>query len=77
MSIFKGAVVIDDERCKGCQLCVVACPKDVLALAYTKVNEHGYPSVEASQPDKCVGCASCAIVCPDACITVYRKKEAK
>ena len=75
MSKIKGAIVVNTERCKGCALCVVACPKDVIALAEKKVNVHGYRYVEAVNPDACIGCASCAIVCPDGCITVYRKKE--
>lgn len=74
MSKMKGAIVVNTDRCKGCQLCVVACPQDVIALAQKKVNVHGYPYVEPANADKCVGCASCAIVCPDGCITVYRKK---
>ena len=72
MSKIKGAIVVDTERCKGCQLCIVACPKDVIQLAQKKV--HGYPYAEPVFADKCIGCASCAIVCPDGCITVYKKK---
>ena len=26
MAKIKGAIVVDTERCKGCNLCVVACP---------------------------------------------------
>ena len=73
MAKLKGAIVIDTTRCKGCVLCVEACPQDVIALA-GKVNVNGYPYVEAVHQEKCVGCASCGIVCPDGCITVYRKK---
>ena len=69
----KGAIVVNSDRCKGCQLCVVACPKNVIALAPKKVNVHGYPYVEQTGDD-CIGCASCAIVCPDGWITVYKKK---
>ena len=32
MAKIKGAIVVDTERCKGCNLCVVACPLDVIAL---------------------------------------------
>ncbi len=73
MAKVKGAVVVDTDRCKGCALCVSACPQGVIVLA-NRVNVHGYPYVEPTQIDKCTGCTSCAIVCPDACITVYRKK---
>ena len=73
MSKIKGAIVVNTDRCKGCSLCVVACPQDVIALA-NKVNVHGYPYVEPVKQEACVGCASCAIVCPDGCITVYRTK---
>ena len=74
MSKIKGAIVVNADRCKGCQLCIVACPKHVIALAQKKVNVHGYPYVEALHPDDCIGCASCGIVCPDGCIIVYKKK---
>ncbi len=56
--------MVDTERCKGCQLCIIACPQKVIALA-NKVNLHGYPYVEAVNEEACVGCASCGIVCPD------------
>ena len=74
MGKFKGAIVVNTDRCKGCSLCVAACPKGVIALAQKAVNVHGYPYVEAVHPDDCIGCASCGIVCPDGCITVYKKR---
>lgn len=73
MGRMKGAIVVDTGRCKGCALCVEACPKDVIAMA-KKVNVSGYPFVEVVSGDDCIGCASCGIVCPDGCITVYKKK---
>lgn len=72
MAKVKGAVVIDEKRCKGCDLCVVACPTDVLALQPKEVNDRGYHYAYTVKPDDCIGCASCAIVCPDGCIEVYR-----
>lgn len=74
MGKIKGAIIVNADRCKGCQLCVEACPQHVIALVPRRVNVHGYPYVEAARPDQCIGCASCGIVCPDGCITVYRKK---
>ena len=75
MSKVYGAVEIDDERCKGCNLCVVACPVDVLLLKETEVNNRGYHYAYTRNPENCIGCASCAMVCPDACIEVYRVVE--
>ncbi len=70
-----GAVTIDARRCKGCDLCVVACPADVLELQPQEVNDRGYHYASVVNPDKCIGCAACATVCPDACIEVYRVVE--
>lgn len=74
MSRYKGAIVVDQDRCKGCSLCVGACPKQVIALASKQVNAQGYPYAVAVNADDCIGCSSCGIVCPDGCITVYRIK---
>ena len=74
MAKMKGAIIINTERCKGCSLCVVACPLNIIQLADKMVNRRGYRYVEQTNQDACTGCTSCAIVCPDGCITVYRKK---
>ncbi|MBO8438095.1 MAG: 4Fe-4S binding protein [Bacteroidetes bacterium] len=74
MAKISGAVVVDNERCKGCNLCVVACPAEVLALQAKEVNDKGYHYAYMANPDKCIGCASCGYVCPDGCITVYKVK---
>ena len=75
MAKIKGAVTVDENRCKGCDLCVVACPVDVLSLQPKEVNDRGYHFAYMAAPDKCIGCGSCALVCPDACIEVYRVVE--
>ena len=71
MAKVRGAVVIDTEACKGCDLCVVACPTDVLHL-HEQVNAKGYNPAFPANHDACTACMACAMVCPDICITVYR-----
>ena len=67
-----GRIEIDFERCKGCELCIPACPQDVITLAVS-LNEKGYrPALFDDPHDDCTGCALCAVVCPDGTITVYR-----
>ena len=63
---------VNEERCKGCGLCVGACPKQILALSKDRINAKGYHPVEMIDKDKCIGCTSCAIMCPDVVITVER-----
>ncbi len=73
MAKIKGAIVVDTEKCKGCEVCVVSCPTKVIALA-TEVNSKGYNYAYMKNPEACTGCASCAMVCPDSVITVYKVK---
>ena len=66
----KGKIEIDRELCKGCYLCLRACPLKVLEQD-TELNSSGiYPS-KAVQPEKCIACGNCYEVCPDVCIEVY------
>ena len=71
MAKVRGTIVVDNERCKGCDICVVSCPARVLELS-PEVNGKGYHYTRMINPEACTGCVSCAIVCPDSCITVYR-----
>ncbi|MCU0513013.1 MAG: 4Fe-4S binding protein [Anaerolineae bacterium] len=67
-----GTIVIDQERCKGCQLCTLVCPQHVLSMATDTLNARGYAPARLAAAG-CTGCAVCAIICPDVCITVYRE----
>lgn len=71
----KGTITIDKERCKGCGLCISACPHQVLAYS-GELNRSGYNVVLMANQDACVGCAFCALTCPDIAIEVYREKIA-
>ncbi|HUI66342.1 MAG TPA: 4Fe-4S dicluster domain-containing protein [Bacteroidota bacterium] len=71
----KGTVSFDIETCKGCELCVEACPQESLQLS-PQINTQGYHYAVLVQ-DNCTGCINCALVCPDAVITVYRENKKK
>jgi len=63
---------IDEDRCKGCLLCINACPKSLLRPS-KKINKFGHNPVEFIDPDdQCTSCTFCAISCPDVAIEVYK-----
>jgi len=66
-----GTIQVNELYCKGCELCMTACPQEVIALDTGRLTPKGYHPACLIQ-EGCTGCALCAIVCPDAAITVYR-----
>ncbi|MBS3736993.1 MAG: ferredoxin family protein [Candidatus Bipolaricaulota bacterium] len=70
----RGKVEIDDDRCKGCGLCIEACPQDVLEFS-DDFNSSGYNYVTPENPEDCIGCGFCGKVCPDVAITVYKLQK--
>ena len=70
----KYGVIIDKSRCKGCALCVMACPRNVLRIS-ERYNGKGLHPVEAVREKKCSGCGFCYIMCPDIVIEVIQKHE--
>jgi 2-oxoglutarate ferredoxin oxidoreductase subunit delta len=66
----RGTVVIDAEACKGCDLCIDACPPHVLVMTTHELNSRGYryPLLLAG----CTGCKACSQICPDFVFQVHR-----
>ena len=71
----KGKIEVAIERCKGCGLCIAACPLGLLELDKNSLNAKGYQPMRIHTPEKCIGCANCAMMCPDVVITVYRDRK--
>ena len=67
----KGYIEINQELCKGCEICIPFCPKGVIVLS-DKLNASGYLPVIFNDNGECTGCAICALVCPEVAIEVYR-----
>ena len=64
-------IIVNTMLCKGCELCVTACPKKIVALS-DEINAKGYHPAALTNPGECIGCAMCATMCPDCAITVER-----
>jgi 2-oxoglutarate ferredoxin oxidoreductase subunit delta len=68
----KGLVTFNEDICKGCELCVVACPKKIIALDRSKINAKGFNPAHVVDMEQCIACGNCAIMCPDSVISVER-----
>ena len=64
-------IEIDEGRCKGCGLCTIACPRQLIVLSDI-INLLGYTPAQAKDQDECTGCKMCAEMCPDVAIMVFR-----
>ncbi|HEY6951329.1 MAG TPA: 4Fe-4S dicluster-binding protein [Bacteroidota bacterium] len=71
--MIRGSVIVEKDVCKGCELCIQACPQESLALS-NQINRNGYRYAVLVN-DNCTGCVNCALVCPDVAITVYRQPK--
>ena len=73
MASVRGTIDVNIQTCKGCELCIEACPQGSIELS-PQINAQGYHYAVLIK-DNCTGCVNCALVCPEAIITVYRTKK--
>ncbi|MGA1843825.1 MAG: ferredoxin family protein [bacterium] len=62
-------LTIEKDWCKGCELCIEACPHHLLSLS-EDLNASGFHYAVLTDPEECTGCASCALMCPDLAIQI-------
>ena len=66
-----GKITINRDKCKGCLLCVTACPRQLISQDIS-LNRCGVKPVKFRDSGECIACALCALICPDCCIEVYK-----
>jgi len=67
----RGQLRVDIEECKGCGLCVDACPPKVIVLN-ERLNHYGYRTATYAGVG-CTACGICFMVCPEpGAITVLK-----
>jgi len=57
-------IIINEECCKGCELCVMFCPKGVLEV------DKVLWKVKVVKPEDCICCKKCEEMCPDFAIFI-------
>jgi len=67
-------IVILEELCKGCRICVEFCPVKVLKISGRMTKKGIYPP-EIVSPEKCTGCRICQYYCPDLAIYVVGRSR--
>jgi 2-oxoglutarate ferredoxin oxidoreductase subunit delta len=67
-------IKINSEFCKGCDLCIESCPKNV----YMKSNDANKKGVYLPKPEneeECNVCHLCELMCPDQAILVEDEND--
>ncbi|MGL4670177.1 MAG: 4Fe-4S dicluster domain-containing protein [Methanobacteriaceae archaeon] len=62
-------IKIDADLCKGCDLCIISCPKEVYGKSNVSNKKNIYLPVVENE-EECTKCHICEIICPDQAITV-------
>lgn len=69
-----GRVVINEERCKGCELCVQFCPRKIIIM-HDRRNARGFRPAGVVDMSRCTACGICGQMCPDVAIEVFRTAD--
>lgn len=64
-------IIIDEEKCKGCRLCLSVCPKNLITMSQ-RLNSKGYYPAGQVKEEECTACGLCYLICPDVAIEVWK-----
>jgi 2-oxoglutarate ferredoxin oxidoreductase subunit delta len=71
VNMASGKPIIAVEKCKGCGLCIRACPKNLLEMS-KDTNGQGVHYPVCNDESKCIACTFCATMCPDVVIEIEK-----
>ncbi|MEM3641065.1 MAG: 4Fe-4S binding protein [Candidatus Bathyarchaeia archaeon] len=69
-------IIINEELCKGCSICIKLCPMKVLDRS-NDLSPKGVYLPVVIQEDKCTGCRICEEHCPDMAIFIVNNNGGK
>jgi len=72
----KNMIVINDDWCKGCNICIDRCPVNALEES-DRLNRRGVRPPQLKENNECNYCRICELVCPDFAITVVSEEKKK
>ncbi len=65
-------IIIDEQFCKGCNLCLEVCPRKVFVKS-SKRSRAGYSMPQPAELGNCAVCFLCEMTCPDLALTVIEE----
>ncbi|MBI5001410.1 MAG: 4Fe-4S binding protein [Euryarchaeota archaeon] len=69
-------ILVLEDWCKGCEICVKRCPLNALELS-DKLNKRGVYPPKLKAENECNSCKLCELICPDFAVTVTLDEEKK
>lgn len=69
----KCTVIISEDRCIGCGLCVRACPRKILVIDVLRTNKQGQHIASVTETEQCIGCGSCNMICPEGAVSLIKE----
>lgn len=67
-------IIVDPDLCKGCDICIEACPRNVYAKS-VELNKKGVYLPYTEDEKECRKCHLCELLCPDQAITVEEEND--